>query len=175
MDILRHIAENLRGGPVTLRFPERVEPPEGFRGLVELDAQRCVGCATCAYVCPSQAIVVTHFAAAYEWAYDAGRCTFCGRCADVCPSQALSMQRERPPVYVERDTLRQVYMLDYPRCAECGQPAPPVNEIVLQRAFPEVSDEIRAWSRLCTRCRQRRYHPPLIETGYAGRSRQYGR
>jgi hypothetical protein len=68
--------------------------------------------------------------------------------------------------------LQERQRLAYPRCLECGQPAHPVNDVVLARAFAEITDEVRSWSRLCVRCRQRRYQPALIETGYAARSNQ---
>jgi ferredoxin len=171
MGILRLIAGNLQQKTVTLRFPERVAPPEGFRGLVELDTESCVGCGTCAYVCPSSAITVTAGETHYQWDYDPGRCTFCGRCVDVCPSRALSMAADRPPVYDEPGALRLTVELAYPRCAECGRSAPPINDAVLRRAFPEISDKVRHWSRLCTHCRQRRYQPALLDvTGSVGRN-----
>jgi formate hydrogenlyase subunit 6 len=138
--------------------------------MVQLDPARCVGCATCAYVCSSSAIRVTGNGDHYQWAYDPGRCTFCGRCVDFCPCQALTMAAEPPPVYTTEGALRQVQRLAYPRCPECGRPAHPVNESVLAQAFDEITDEVRTWSRLCDRCRRRRYQPALIETGYAARS-----
>ena len=181
MNIFQVISGNLGRSPVTLRFPERVPPPACLRGVVCLDPERCVGCATCAYVCTSGAVGVTEYPAQslgaathYEWAYDPGRCTFCGRCVDFCPSQALTMEADRPPVYTQPEALRQVHRLAYPVCAECGQPAHPVNDVVLARAFDEISDEVREWSRLCKRCRQRRYQPALIETDYAGRDEADG-
>jgi formate hydrogenlyase subunit 6/NADH:ubiquinone oxidoreductase subunit I len=167
MNIINVITSNLKDGPVTLRFPERVTPPVNFRGLVQLDPERCVGCTTCAYVCSSDAVAVTNQKTHYEWTYDPGRCTFCGRCVDFCPSQALTMEAERPPIYIQPEALLQAHRLAYPRCPECGQPAHPVNDVVLNRAFDEITDEVRTWSRLCERCRRHRYQPALIETGYA--------
>jgi formate hydrogenlyase subunit 6/NADH:ubiquinone oxidoreductase subunit I len=172
MNIWHVMSNNLKLGPGTLRFPECVPPPANFRGAVQFEPERCVGCATCAYVCTSSAIEVIDRVTDYEWAYDPGRCTFCGRCVAVCPSHALKMAAERPPVYTEAGALQQRQRLAYPRCPECGQPAQPVNDAVLDRAFAEITDEVRSWSRLCVRCRQRCYQPALIETGYAARSKQ---
>lgn len=174
MNILQVLARNFKSGPVTLRFPERVTPPADFRGPVQFDPQRCVGCATCAYVCAPGAIRVTGSDGSFEWSYDPGQCTFCGRCVDFCPTQALALLAERPPLYNQPGALRQTCCLAYPRCPECGQAAQPVNDVVLARAFAEITAEIRTWSRLCARCRQRRYQPALIETGYAARSKEYG-
>jgi Pyruvate/2-oxoacid:ferredoxin oxidoreductase delta subunit len=171
MNIFKVIAGNLKRHPLTLRFPERVTPPAGLRGLVRFDPDRCVGCATCAYVCPADAIKLTDDSTHYEWAYQPGRCTFCGRCVDVCPTQALTMEADRPPIYTQPGVLRRAYRLPFPRCPECGRPAHPINDVVLSRAFAEITNEVRTWSRLCSRCRQHRYQPALIETGYATRSK----
>jgi formate hydrogenlyase subunit 6/NADH:ubiquinone oxidoreductase subunit I len=181
MHILEVIGSNLRRRPITLRFPERAALPEGFRGAVRLDPERCVGCATCAYVCTSAAVEVAdcptrlRFSTHYRWAYDAGRCTFCGRCVDLCPTRALAMEAERPAAYGQPGALRRERRLAYPLCAECGQPAYPVNELVLARAFEEITQEVRAWSRLCAGCRQRRYQAALIEVGHGARSQAHGR
>jgi formate hydrogenlyase subunit 6/NADH:ubiquinone oxidoreductase subunit I len=161
MNIFQVLLENLNLGPQTLRYPERAATAAGFRGLVQNDPAGCVGCATCAYVCPSAAITVSSHGRSYEWAYDPGKCTFCGRCADYCPVDALSLQNERPPIYRARNELVQVLRLDYPSCPACGEPAQPVNPRVLQRAFTELSPEILAWSRLCPRCRQEQRQPEL--------------
>lgn len=175
MNIFQTMTGNLTRHPITLRFPGRVTPPADFRGLVQFDPAGCVGCATCAYVCASNAIRVTAGGVQYEWIYEPGQCTFCGRCVEVCPGRALTMAAEPPPVYTQSGALRRVHCLAYPRCPECGQPAQPVNDLILARAFDEITAEVRTWSRLCERCRQGRYQPALIETGYAVRSEVYER
>jgi formate hydrogenlyase subunit 6/NADH:ubiquinone oxidoreductase subunit I len=175
MNIFEVIARNLKRSPLTLRFPKRVALPPGFRGLVQLDPERCIGCGTCAYVCAPDAISVTVGETHYDWAYEPGRCTFCGRCVDFCPTQALTMEGQRPPIYTQPEAMQQTQHLAYPRCPACGQPAPPVNDMVLARAFGEITGEIRAWSRLCPHCRQRHYQPALVETGKAVRSKSYER
>lgn len=154
MNIFQVLLENLNLGSITLRYPQRVSIPEHFRGLVQNDPACCVGCGACAYVCAPGAITVSNHGRYYEWVYDPGKCTFCGRCADYCPVDALAMHCDRPPVYLTRNELVQVLRLDYPLCVGCGQPAQPVNARVLQRVFTELSPEILAWSRLCSRCRQ---------------------
>jgi ferredoxin len=170
MNILQVIVGNLQRDPVTRRFPESVPIPENLRSVVKLDTQLCVGCATCAYVCTSGAIQVTDYRTHYVWDYDPGRCTFCGRCIDYCPSQALSMEAQRPQVYTRAGALRQVHDLTYPLCPECGQPAFPVNDVLLSRAFGEISPEVRAWSRLCRRCRQLGFQPVIVKASYTAGS-----
>jgi ferredoxin len=174
MNIFQLIANNLGSGPITLRFPKRVPTPERLRGRVQLNPDRCIGCATCAYVCASSAIEVRDDVIACEWEYDAARCAFCGRCADLCPTHALAMEAGRPPVYRQRGALRVAHRITYPRCTECGQPATPVSDLILARAYDEISAAVREWSGLCARCRQRRDRLVLVETALTARSSQDG-
>lgn len=71
----------------TTRFPmEAHRPPKGYRGKPVVDEGNCVGCETCANVCPSHAItfvddrkkrvrIITR---------DYGKCLFCGQCEEHC-------------------------------------------------------------------------------------------
>ncbi len=69
-----------------------VETPKGFRGKIQYDKEKCIGCKLCIKVCPSGAIdfkpedkkIKIYLA----------RCTFCSQCNDVCPVNCLSMGDE---------------------------------------------------------------------------------
>jgi formate hydrogenlyase subunit 6/NADH:ubiquinone oxidoreductase subunit I len=158
MKILDLLIGNLSQSPETLLFPQAVKIPEGYRGLVRIEAERCVGCASCAYVCASRAIVVECGLQNYRWCYDPGQCTYCGRCVEYCPVQALQMEGIRPSIYIDRMSLCHTEELAYPRCEQCGEIAQPVNRWVLQRVFAEISPEVESWSRLCLSCRQKIQH-----------------
>jgi formate hydrogenlyase subunit 6/NADH:ubiquinone oxidoreductase subunit I len=100
VNIFSLIFQNLRRGPVSFRLPHKHEcTSDQYRGLIVNDAERCVGCGLCAYVCPTAAIVVTRSGDNYSWAYDAGKCTFCGRCLERCKPHTLSMESQLPPLY----------------------------------------------------------------------------
>lgn len=165
MGILHLIGANVLSEPVTLRYPKRVPTPEHYRGLVQIEVQSCVGCATCAYVCVSSAITVELHLREFVWQYDPSKCTFCGRCLEVCPTQALTMHCERPPIYYHPRELLIIHQIDYPLCEGCGQPVRLANERILMRAFDEISDQIRQRIRLCERCRQRQEREVLLELG----------
>jgi formate hydrogenlyase subunit 6/NADH:ubiquinone oxidoreductase subunit I len=123
MNALRLLMGNLRRGAMTLRFPARPPEPASYRGLVEMERDRCRGCGMCAFVCTSGAIRFQAKPDSYDWSYDAGMCTFCGRCVDGCASQALSMQASRPPVYTRSGALQ--VALNLPRKPPPGTaPAP---------------------------------------------------
>ncbi len=123
MNALALLVENLRRGALTLRFPARPPEPPAYRGLVQMERDRCQGCGMCAFVCTSSAIRFQAKATSYDWSYDAGQCTFCGRCVDGCASQAISMQPSRPPVYTDPGALK--VALSLPRKPPPGAAPPP--------------------------------------------------
>ena len=71
----------------TTKFPKEPHiPEEGFRGKPVVDDENCVGCETCANVCPPQAITfhddTEKKIRIIERNY--GKCIFCGQCELHC-------------------------------------------------------------------------------------------
>jgi formate hydrogenlyase subunit 6/NADH:ubiquinone oxidoreductase subunit I len=71
----------------TTRFPHRPHIPfENFRGKPVVDDANCVGCETCANVCPSNAITFKDDRGTGKRIItrDFGKCIFCGMCQQHC-------------------------------------------------------------------------------------------
>lgn len=100
--------KNLVQKPVTVRYPKEelnVFPKPGvspnYRGLHTNDLQKCIGCGTCADICPTDAIRMVEYDAQPKEGQlprkpviDYGRCCFCGYCVDVCTTGSLEMSRD---------------------------------------------------------------------------------
>ncbi|MDD1739997.1 MAG: 4Fe-4S binding protein [Methanothrix sp.] len=85
---------------VTRLYPEfMMNLPAAERGIHELDATICIGCGTCARVCPNSCIEMVNFKFGSPLKnkkmqfpqIDYGRCMFCGLCVDECPVECLKM------------------------------------------------------------------------------------
>jgi formate hydrogenlyase subunit 6/NADH:ubiquinone oxidoreductase subunit I len=68
-----------------------------------LDRTKCIGCGTCARVCPKEAISRGPVAAARRFPnlediipeiYDPEKCVFCGTCVVMCPFSALTFKKD---------------------------------------------------------------------------------
>lgn len=156
MRILQLIAGNLLDGPSSIPLPETVTVPGRFRGRVELDPRRCIGCGLCEYVCVSGAITVTPKNHGCNWSYDPGRCAFCARCLERCPAGALTMTAKPLPAYGTPGQLEATQVVSFPPCPECGTPTRPAPERLMRLAFEDLQENTLELAQHCERCRRRR-------------------
>ncbi len=69
-----------------------IKTPEGFRGKIVYDKEKCIGCKLCIKVCPTNAIEFKEKEKKIK--IYLSRCCFCSQCNDVCPVKCLSMSDE---------------------------------------------------------------------------------
>ena len=126
----------LKAGRVTLRYPFAPRVPEdGFRGRVEVDAEKCVGCGACAEVCPPRLIEVSDVSQEKRVLdFYLERCTYCARCAEVCPEEAITVTKEFETATNDREDLHmhvEVFMSTCRRCGRCYEPATPLDRLMV--------------------------------------------
>ena len=84
---LKEAVVSLFSPAFTTKFPAEPHVPfENFRGKPEVDEANCVGCETCANVCPSNAITILddRESGLRTITRDFGKCIFCGMCQQHC-------------------------------------------------------------------------------------------
>jgi hydrogenase-4 component H len=130
---LKELMIALRGGAprplvVTLPYPlgPGAEVPEGFRGKVEVDVSKCVGCGGCANVCPSRCILIEDTSQLWrKMTIMRERCTYCARCQEVCQEKAITLTCEFELATDDPADLTdtwEVFMATCSRCGRCFKP-----------------------------------------------------
>ncbi|MCF7926758.1 MAG: FAD-dependent oxidoreductase [Candidatus Izimaplasma sp.] len=86
----------------SLTHSEPRQAPANTRGFHTNDWEECIGCSTCADICPTEAITMVERLELDEKtgehqqrpAIDYGRCCFCALCVDTCTTGSLEMSNE---------------------------------------------------------------------------------
>jgi formate hydrogenlyase subunit 6/NADH:ubiquinone oxidoreductase subunit I len=102
IDTLREVLAHY-SSPLTLNYPSNVvadrkysQIPEGLRGLLERDKDKCIACRACANVCSGKATTyydnleqATRTISVFHL-----RCTFCQHCQIECPTEAITLTKK---------------------------------------------------------------------------------
>ncbi len=157
--------KNLR---VTLPYPaEPAPPPEGFRGRLEVDIDKCIGCGACANACPPRLISVIELDGRRIIEFALGKCTYCARCAEVCPEQAISMSQEFELATENKSDLNITVELIMVRCEQCGRAF--TTRRIVDKLSAQLPEEVEIepaaldWLKLCPNCRKLREGQKISE------------
>ena len=105
--------------PVTIEIPKvEREAADRYRGFHTNDWETCIGCGTCADICPTDAIrmdkvpglEIEQGKTDERPVIDYGRCCWCAFCVDICPSGSLKMTRDY--TYIDEDPNNFIYVAD---------------------------------------------------------------
>jgi hydrogenase-4 component H len=109
-------------GRVTLPYPyEPAVAPAGFRGRIEFDARKCIGCGGCANVCPTRCIVIEDTGEVSRITFHLDRCIQCARCYEVCPENAVWPTEKFETSTPDKDDLISEMVIWMSSCQRCGR------------------------------------------------------
>ncbi len=117
--------------PITVQYPDRTEKPvkemlpEGYRGLLGVDIDRCIACKNCMRACPIDCIDLegarTELKKGLTLLYfniHLGKCMYCGLCVEACPTKPPSIYFTKEFEGAEYDIDKLVYVYVPPEEAE---------------------------------------------------------
>ncbi|AEB94493.1 MULTISPECIES: NADH-quinone oxidoreductase subunit NuoI [Metallosphaera] len=120
---------------ITLKYPEEsMTLPSGYRGMIRLYKDVCIGCTLCAMVCPADAMKMVTEQGKKLPSINYGRCVFCAFCVDICPVDALKETGVHDATFSNRREL-----IFTPDKFDQDFDQPPVNPVV--RKVKPVIDE----------------------------------
>lgn len=124
----------IKSGVVTAPYPLGPPPqplPEGFRGRVEIEVEKCVGCGGCANVCPAQVFQIKDLAQDFRVIeIYRERCTYCGRCEEVCQEGAVRLTPEFELATNNKADITDQLEIFMASCQRCGRCFKPVNKVL---------------------------------------------
>ena len=148
-------------GVLKLEF-KRWPAPEGFRGVPEVDDEKCTGCGACVWVCPAGAVELVDESDKRTVKFKHASCVFCAACEEACPEEAIRLAVERQQLVLDKARIEVRVEVGLERCSSCGKPFAPSRQ--LGRAIETVVENVGEYRRhrdaisqraaICLGCRE---------------------
>lgn len=126
--VFSEVITHLFKKPATCGYPfEKAHIYPNFRGRIDFESAKCIGCQMCVRVCPAKAIEIPlskeqppapapvegQPAAPAKKKFDCimklDHCVFCAQCVETCPKKALIMTQDFELSSVDKAKLRRHY------------------------------------------------------------------
>lgn len=114
--------------PATSTYPfSKAKLQPKYRGRIDFEAEKCIGCKMCVRVCPAKAIDIVLSAdqpaapaavegkapvpakKKFDCIMNLDRCVYCAQCVEVCPKKALISTDDFELAQLDRKALRRHY------------------------------------------------------------------
>ena len=106
MAMLRELYRHLFKKAATILYPfkelDKVHLPNGYRGKIAYDKDKCIRCLLCVRNCPSGAIKEEQDEKGKKPTFHIDQCIFCGTCEEICPVKAIKLTQEYELVTLDR-------------------------------------------------------------------------
>jgi len=136
--------------------------PEGFRGLPEFDAEKCVACGACANSCPTGAMSYEDAGETRTMRVNHGLCIYCATCEEICPEEGVKLTGEYRAWFKGKEDMVKGIEVPMARCANCGRPYATNRQLeaclrrLVERAgktYEPLMDEVKKFMSYCPDCR----------------------
>lgn len=89
--LLHAIIDAVIASPDTVGYPfGELVLPEGYRGAIVIDPDKCIGCGICVRDCPTGALQLEKKSRdEFKLIHYPARCAYCGQCEDSCRHGAI--------------------------------------------------------------------------------------
>ncbi len=123
-EVIKHLFKK----PATSSYPfTPAKPAAQFRGRIDFDSSKCIGCQMCVRVCPAKAIEIplskeqppapvqvegqpiVPAKKKFDCIMRLGSCVYCWQCAETCPKKALITTQDFELASVNRKELTRHY------------------------------------------------------------------